>query len=279
MPSLVFGQDIDNNNRLEDSQKFRMYKECELSKISFPIKLCVQDIVQLLKIDLGLKVNFESESFAPVEGGLKASQIIKMYESKTDSELSKRERFLLEFAKNIIKTEKGDAIIDYLKRYAQFDKCDLMDFNKLVIKIESTNVYCVKILNDSIIIYPKNVSYKKVDNFCGEFSSYEDSLKKVDDILKEHELHIMEFFIGPVSNKDYKHWAYPRKAYKKIKIDVSDEDFRIFLVKYCEAIAPDVIWSISGYSSGRHIQFSRTLLQRFENFNDSFLNRFLENNF
>ena len=77
------------------------------------------------------------------------------------------------------------------------------------------------------------------------FKTSKDAYQAIDQLLTDRNLSLM------ISNN-----RIPQNEKNDIKLKIKNEDFRIFLARFAEAIGPNVVWNISGYDIGRHISFS-----------------------
>ena len=218
-----------------------LYKESQLNQFSFPLKLSIEEVVQLLRNDLDMRIHFENERLSEKDA-YTAKQVVERYNLQPLESLSQREKHLLSYAKELVNSNEGNMIIDYRKSYINLEPADLSDFSKLIEKIKSTNVYLVRISNGSIIIYPSNVSYENVESFYGDFKSLDNAYGKLEDLLKKRNLNFVIFNNTLPQNDNF-------------KLDVKNEDFRIFLTRFAEAMGSNIVWGISGYEKGRRLSF------------------------
>ncbi len=228
------------------AQVYTLYTQSQLDRFSFPLKVSIQELVQMLRDDLGMRVHFENECLSE-EDACTAKDIVERYTSL--GSLSEKEKFLLESAKKLVDSNKGYVVIDYPKQYLSLEPEDLLDSSTLIKKIEATNLYIVEHFNDGIIVYPKNVSYENVESFAGDFESFGDVRRKLDDLLRERNLYYFVVTNNPPKNYDF-------------KVDVKGENFRIFLSKFAEKLGRDYVWNISGYEKGRRLSFNSLASRR-----------------
>ena len=217
-----------------------------IEDFSFPMEISIESLVHVLRFELGLKVNFENERVKFKEDGLSAYEIVKMYDNIDAKNLSVDKKNLLETAKEMLMRDEGHLIIDYKKTYIVLQKTDFMDLSKLIAKIKSTATYNVVISNSSIIIYPNNIHYQAVSHFEGSFNSFHEALEGIKWLLKER--HLLLGNRGKITKSEQN---------RKIILNVKNEDFRIFLTRFTEAIGNDYVWNITGYDSARRITFLR----------------------
>lgn len=225
----------------------------QLSPYSFPLRLAVEDIVSMLRRDAGIKVHFEFESFTFKEGGLSASAIVEMYGTQPFSALSENQRHLLDYAKSCVREGKGNVVIDYRKVYVDLNKEDLLDIAKLISRLEGTHVYRVARFKDALIIYPGNVVYKRIGHFKGNFKSTMEAFVALSPELRERNLNFTVCSTGPRS-PNYKE-LFNDDLRDDLQMDIENEDFRLFLSEFAEALGPNVSWVIGGYANGRHMSF------------------------
>ncbi len=223
-----------------------MYQDAQLKEYSFPLKIPVESLVNMLRYHLGMRVNFEGERMTYEAGGIKARDAVAMYGDRPSASLCAHEKFVLGVAREQMAKNEGDTVIDYKRRYLELTPSDLKDLSALRKKIEATGVFLTDVSDGAITIYPKNSDYEKI-TFHGEFQSAAEAVLSLIKVLHERNMSLAG------SN------LVADKTHGPIRLNVENEDFRTFLTKFAHAIAPEAFWSISGYdNAGRTVGFRKS---------------------
>ena len=220
------------------------FETMQLEKQAFLTKMPVERLVELLRSDFGIKVHFEVSPVDLSKEGFTANSVIERYKSVPHESISSYERDVIEVSKILIKNNKGESIVDYSKPYILLNPSDLKDFSKLIKKIEETGIYLVHSSNGSIIIYPVKTSFKRVEKFNATFKTAADAYRALLPLLAERNLDLPWF--GD---------QMPQISQDSITLNVKDEDFRIFITRFAEAIGSNVVWEIGGFTEIRNISF------------------------
>ena len=220
-----------------------LYKAEDLGKFSFPLTLSIDELVETLRVDLGLRVHFEREIHDPDRDILTANEYVKLYGNLPDASLSSWQKNVIKIAKERINTGKGDQSFDMIRRYISLESHDLTDILKLIKKIESTEIYSIKISNGSIIVYPKGVSHENVGRFIVDAHTVGDAMSLLIKMLKERNIYSTLTDVGLYNKK------------KDVRLNIVNEDFHVFLARFSEAMGPNVAWHIEGFANARNISF------------------------
>lgn len=232
IPYYTYGQDIALNPILAS----------RINTLPIEFEASIEEIVHLMRFNLGIRVNFENEVRNFDSGRLSASQVLKMSEENPKRFLLPIRQEYLKWIKETISQGKGNSLVDHIKPYILLKRQDFLNLPFLLDKIRNTNVYDIHISNGSITIYPKNISYKKVLAFSGTFDNLQALQKSLIPILQERHLNLR------ISSTK-------REFPKAITLHFENEDFREFLSRISDVLGSNYVWSILGYKNARHISF------------------------